>query len=84
VLRTPSWPLESETPTGGFTMQVLFVRLQEAAKSIGVRPSTLRRWHREGILTITKLSPRVVGYYRNALEAFVSGRGKCRKDSSDE
>jgi hypothetical protein len=53
----------------------LFIRLKKASTILGaVKPATLRRWHRQGILKITKLSPRVMGYTKGHLEAFIQGR----------
>jgi predicted DNA-binding transcriptional regulator AlpA len=54
--------------------EVTFVRLRKAAPLMSVGVSTLRRWDREGILPITKLGPRVMGYPRAELEAFIQGR----------
>jgi hypothetical protein len=54
--------------------EVTFVRLQKAPPIVSVGVSTLRRWDREGILPITKLGPRVMGYPRAELEAFIQGR----------
>jgi predicted DNA-binding transcriptional regulator AlpA len=54
--------------------EVTFVRLRKAAPLVSVGVSTLHRWDREGILPITKLGPRVMGYPRAELEAFIQGR----------
>ena len=54
--------------------EVSFVRLQKAAAMLGVGVATLHRWDRQGILGITKLGPRVMGYTRAELEAFIQGR----------
>lgn len=51
-----------------------FVRRQNAAKKLGVTPATLTRWHKERVLVMTKLSPRVMGYTQEQLEAFTQGR----------
>ena len=51
-----------------------FVRRQNAAKKLGVTPATLTRWHKERVLVMTKLSPRVMGYTQEQLEAFAQGR----------
>jgi hypothetical protein len=51
-----------------------FVRRQNAAKILGVTPATLTRWHKGGVLVMTKLSPRVMGYTQEQLEAFAQGR----------
>lgn len=51
-----------------------FVRRQNAAKILGVKPATLTRWHKRRILIMTKLSPRVMGYTQEQLEAFAEGR----------
>ena len=51
-----------------------FVRRQDAAKKLGVTPATLTRWHKERVLVMTKLSPRVMGYTQEQLEAFIQGR----------
>lgn len=51
-----------------------FVRRQNAAKILGVKPATLTRWHKRRILIMTKLSPRVMGYTQERLEAFAEGR----------
>ena len=51
-----------------------FVRRQNAAKKCEVTPATLDSWHNKGILKKTYLSPRVVGYTQEQLEAFVRGR----------
>jgi hypothetical protein len=51
-----------------------FVRRQNAAKKLGVTPATLTRWHKERVLVMTKLSPRVMGYTQEQLEAFIQGR----------
>lgn len=51
-----------------------FVRRQNAAKKLGVTPATLTRWHKERLLVMTKLSPRVMGYTQEQLEAFTQGR----------
>lgn len=53
--------------------EMSFVRLQKAAPKIGVGVATLHRWDREGILPITRLGPRVLGYPRAVLEAFIQG-----------
>jgi predicted site-specific integrase-resolvase len=53
----------------------LFIRLKKASTMLGgVTPATLRRWDRQGILKMTKLSPRVMGYTQEQLEAFAQGR----------
>jgi len=53
----------------------LFIRLKKASTMLGgVKPATLRRWHRQGILKITRLSPRVIGYTQGQLEAFIQER----------
>lgn len=53
----------------------LFIRLKKASTMLGgVKPATLRRWHRQGILKMTRLSPRVMGYTQGQLEAFIQGR----------
>jgi predicted DNA-binding transcriptional regulator AlpA len=54
--------------------EVTFVRLRKAAAMMGVGVATLHRWDRQGILGITKLGPRVIGYPRAELEAFIQGR----------
>jgi predicted DNA-binding transcriptional regulator AlpA len=54
--------------------EVSFVRLQKAAAMLGVGVATLHRWDHQGILGITKLGPRVMGYARAELEAFIQGR----------
>ena len=54
--------------------EVSFVRLQKAAPQISVGVTTLHRWDRAGILPIRKLGPRVMGYPRAELEAFIQGR----------
>lgn len=54
--------------------EVSFVRLRKAASMLGVGVATLHRWDRQGILGITKLGPRVMGYPRAELEAFIQGR----------
>jgi hypothetical protein len=51
-----------------------FVRRQNAAKKLGVTPATLSRWHKQSVLVMTKLSPRVMGYTQGQLEAFIQGR----------
>jgi predicted site-specific integrase-resolvase len=53
----------------------LFIRLKKASTMLGgVTPATLRRWNKQGILKMTKLSPRVMGYTQEQLEAFAQGR----------
>jgi predicted DNA-binding transcriptional regulator AlpA len=59
--------------------EVSFVRLRKAAAMLGVGVATLHRWDRQDILGITKLGPRVMGYPRAELEAFIQGR-KNRKE----
>jgi predicted site-specific integrase-resolvase len=51
-----------------------FVRRKNAAKILGVKPATLTRWHKQRILIMTKLSPRVMGYTQDQLQAFAEGR----------
>ena len=51
------------------------IRPKQAAPMLGgVTPATLRRWHKKDILKMKKLSPRVMGYTREQLEAFIQGR----------
>jgi hypothetical protein len=38
---------------------------------LGVTPATLTRWHKERVLVMTKLSPRVMGYTQEQLLAFI-------------
>ena len=53
------------------TNDLFFIRRQDAADMLGVTPPTLTRWHKRGILVMTKLSPRVMGYTREQLLAFI-------------
>lgn len=57
----------------------LFVRIKKAAIMLGVGTATLRRWNREGVLPITKLGGRVLGYHRDTLNAFAEGRKVPKK-----
>jgi len=57
-------------------MQVLFIRRQQAAKLIGVSPATLTRWHQRGILRMTRITGRVMGYESHVIADFISKRGE--------